>query len=337
MSAVASSVASHRSIAFGQRPGMKFKLALLSMAALTQLTQAQPTEFPTRAITLVVNANPGGNQDQWARVLATKMGTVLGQPVVVLNKAGAGGAVALTYLANAKPDGYTIGSVQTSSLILLPRREKTAYSLTDFTYIAGAADQPYCLCVSEASPIKSLSDLKTVAQKKSGQLTFGHNGIGHITELIGEATFRTLGVQAVGVPYKGDSEIVLAMRGGHIDIGSLASSFAPQARAGVVIPLAIAAKKRLAAFPDVPLVTDLGVPLDPRLTGLIGYAAPKGLPPDIANKLQAAMAEAIKSDEFKAAVEKYDSTLNYQTGATFAKEVEELDRVVANLQKNLGK
>lgn len=306
-------------------------IVAVSMFAIT--AHAQDKGFPERPITIIVGYPAGGGQDIWSRTLATSMSKTLGQPVVVQNKVGASGSIGLSYVANAKPDGYTIGTVQASALLLAALTMKIDYKANDFDYLAGSADQAYCICVAAKSPFKTLDDLQKYDQGAPGKLSYGHLGAGHITYVFADATFRHLGMSPVGIPYKGDAETIPAVLGGHIDVASTASTFAPLAASGELRPLAIFASKRMAQLPDVPTIAEFGVPLDAKLTSFIGYVAPKGLPAEVRAKLENALEIAIKGKDFEELLKKNASSVLYRDGAAFGKEALELEKMVQNLPK----
>lgn len=302
-------------------------------SASVAASHAQSGSFPDRPVTIVVGFPAGGGQDIWARTLAVSMSKTLGQPVVVQNKTGASGSIGLSYVAHAKPDGYTIGTVQASALMLAALTMKIDYTAADFDYLAGSADQPYCICVAAKSSFKTLEDLKKYDQANPGKLSYGHLGAGHATYVFADAAFRHMGISPVGVTYKGDAETIPALLGGHIDVAATASTFAPLASSGELRPLAIIAGKRMASLPDVPTITELGVPIDTRLTSFIGFAAPKGVPAHVREKLEYALKTAIMSKEFEALLNKNASTVFYRDGKTFGKEALELEKMVQSLPK----
>lgn len=289
--------------------------------------------FPQQAITIVVGFPAGGGLDIWARTVGKSMSETLGQPVIILNKGGAAGAIGSAYVAQAKPDGYTLMVVQ-SSLLLAPLAMPVNYKPEDFDYLAGAADQPFCLCTGSNSRFKTFDELKRYDQSHPGELSYGHLGTAHITYLFADATFKALGMTPVAIPYKGDAETIPAVIGGFIDVASTASTFATYAREAKLRPLAIFANKRMTEFPDVPTIKELGVDVDSRWSSFIGFAAPRGVPAEVRAKLEHALEIAIKSSDFASVVAQTSSRVDYRDSKTFTQEAQALERAVQEMIAN---
>jgi len=293
--------------------------------------------FPNKEIQLLVGFAPGGSEDLRARGIAQKLSKILGQSVVVVNRAGASGAIALQQLAKAPPDGYTLGSVSASPMAFSPHLQQVGYTPGDFTYLAGSATQPFCICVRQDAQWKSMAELLDYAKKNPGKLSYAHPGTGHQSHVIVEAVNKAAGVKLAGIPYKGDADSITALLGGHVEIASLASTFVPHARAGKLRPLAMIGETRLKLYPDVPTLKELGfTQVNLKAPAVLGYAAPRGLPADVQRKLEGAFAEAIRSQEFAELLAKLDNEPYYRDGATFAAQVNELYTDVGKMLKELG-
>jgi tripartite-type tricarboxylate transporter receptor subunit TctC len=277
-----------------------------------------------QTISLLVGFAPGGSEDVRARAVATKLSEIMGRPVVVVNRAGASGTLALSQLAKAKPDGLTIGSVTASSLIYAGRALKSDFQTSDFTYLAGAASQPYCICVRQDAPWKSLEEFLADAKSRPGEISYGHPGVGHFSNVIAEVIARMRGAKLIAVPFKGDADSITALLGGHVHAVSLASTFVPYATSGQLRPLVILGENRVPLFPDVPTIQELGFQVNMKSSSLLGFGAPKGLPPEIRERLEKALAAAIKSSEFKSALERMNNTVVYRTSEQFSREVDEV-------------
>jgi tripartite-type tricarboxylate transporter receptor subunit TctC len=287
-------------------------------------------------VSILVGFAPGGSEDTRVRVLAQKLSEVMGRPVVVLNKAGASGTLALSQLAKARPDGLTIGSITGSPLIYAAHMLKADFTIDDFTYLAGAAAQPYCICVTADSRWKSFEDLMAEAKRQPDGITYAHPGIGHFSNVIVEIVNKERGVAMTAVPFKGDSESINALLGGHVDVASLASTFVPLARSGKLRALALINETRLPQFPDVPTLKELGLKANVKSAALLGFGAPNGLPPEVKRDLEAALAKAIQSPEFAKALAQLDNQVLYRTGEAFGREVREVKEAADKMMKEIG-
>jgi len=312
-------------------------MVVLVVIAVTISAYGQSrTEYPNREIELIVAFAPGGSEDMRARTLAAKLTEILGQPVVVVNKPGASGTVGMTLLAKAKPDGYTIGSTSASPLIFAPHLQKVEYDpVSDFTYICGSATQPFAICVKQDARWKAMDELLDYAKLHPGEIKYAHPGTGHQSHVYMEAVCRARGVKMVGIPFKGDSESITALLGGHVVVASLASTFIPHAKAGKIRPLAMFSESRVRLFPEVPTLKELGFKFDLRAPTVLGYGAPKGLPPEIRRKLEGAFEQAIKSPEFATVLKQLDNEVLYRQGETYKKLISELYQAIGKMLKEL--
>lgn len=287
-------------------------------------------------IAILVGFAPGGSEDTRVRVLAQELGKVMGRSVVVLNKAGASGTLALSQLAKAKPDGLTLGSMTGSPLIYAAHMLKSDFTVTDFTYLAGAAAQPYCICVAAGSRWKSLDDLMAEAKRRPDTITYAHPGIGHFSNVVVEVVNKERGVTMTAVPFKGDSESINALMGGHVDVASLASTFVPLAKSGKLRVLALINEKRLPQFPDVPTLHELGLKANVKTASLLGVGAPNGLAPELRRELEAALAKAIQSPEYARTLAQLDNEVFYRSGEEFGREVREAKEAADRMMKEVG-
>jgi tripartite-type tricarboxylate transporter receptor subunit TctC len=256
--------------------------------------------------------------------------------VVVLNKAGASGTLALSQLAKAKPDGLTLGSITGSPLIYAAHMLKSDFTVDDFTYLAGAAAQPYCICVAAESRWRTFDDLVAEAKRRPDGITYAHPGIGHFSNVIVEVVDKERGVSMTAVPFKGDSESINALMGGHVDVASLASTFVPLATSGKLRALALINEKRLPQFPDVPTLRELGLKANVKSASLLGVGAPNGLAPEVKRELESALAQAIHSPEFARTLEQLDNQVLYRTGEAFGREVREVKEAADRMMKEVG-
>lgn len=281
---------------------MKLWLPRLAIALGTLLPvvswapHASAQTFPSRPITWVVGFTPGGISDNGARFVAKVFGEKLGQPVIIENKPGAGGIIAAEYVANAKPDGYTI--LYASNGVMGAFKylyKKLSYDpLTSFTLIHGYGSSPLVLVVPESSPFKSLKDLVDAAKKDPEKLTYASVGSGTAQHLTPELMAKHTGIKLTHVPYKGSAPGMTDLLGGRIDfMFDYSIIVKPQIDGGKMRALAQTGATRMVSHPDVPTFADLGYP-DVKFTAWATIVGPAGVPQDIVDKLGKAFNETLK-------------------------------------------
>ena len=274
----------------------------LTILALGLASVAQAQDYPSRPITLLVPAAPGGGNDVVARVIADKLGQLLGQPVIVENRGGAGGTFAARQVAKSAPDGYTIGLGNPATLAIAPTTlPNVGYDpRTDFAPVGLIASSPHLVMVYPGLPAHTLKELIALAKADPGSLTFASGGAGSPTHLGPELLAVMAGIKIRHVPYKGTGPALADLVGGHVQI---AFSSVPAAlglvRDGQVRALAITSATRSSLFPDVPTVAEAGVP-GYESAQRYGIIAPAHTPRPIIDKLNAALREALASPEVKA-------------------------------------
>jgi len=231
--------------------------------------------------------------DSMARAIAKNMEETLGQPVVVVNKPGAGGALGVTALKSAKPDGYTIGVVTGITMTYTPLVEKVSYSLEDFKYLASVGRFQEAFVAPPDKPYKNFKELVAYAKKNPG-LTYA--SMHPIAENMLTAIAKKEGIEWRAIPTKGGSEVMTAVVGKHVDFGFSGGIHPPFVKAGDMIVLAGLGKKRLLASPEVPTLIEYGYDLFFDNDNII--FAPKGIPDDVAKKLTAAIEKAAKDPKY---------------------------------------
>jgi len=267
---------------------------LLILALLSATTAMAQDPYPSKSVRLIAAAAPGGNPDILARMLAAKLSDAFGRPFVVENIPGAGGVVAAEQVARAAPDGHTLMLGDSGALAinvaLNPRL--TYQPLKDFTLITALAAVPTVLVLNPAVPANSLRDF--VALAKSRQLAYGSAGNGSVHHLTMAVFLARNGLEMLHVPYKGGTALVGAVLAGEVQSGwSGIPNVAAHIRAGKLRVLCISTARRSASLPDVPTAMELGIAgFDIATT--IGLQAPAGLSRDIAARLQAAVAKALR-------------------------------------------
>ncbi len=283
-----------------------FAAAILALAALPAFAQ----DYPAKPIKLLVPFPPAGGTDTLSRAIAQSISSNTKWVIVVENKPGAGGNIGLDAAAKSPPDGYTIAMGQTSNLAVNP----TLYSnlpfdpTRDFAPIALLSSQPLIVVVSAASPYKSLRDLVEAARTNPGKINMASAGNGTIGHIGGEIFQRRAGIRMTHVPYKGAGPAVADIIGGSVDtIFGNSQSVGGLVSGGRLRPLAVTAPQRLANFPDVPTVAELGYPGFEAATWS-GLVAPAGTPKSIVDRLNAEANRALGTSELKAKLAEDGST-----------------------------
>ncbi|WP_024813669.1 tripartite tricarboxylate transporter substrate binding protein [Acidovorax sp. JHL-3] len=289
---------------------------LLGCAALalssTAFAQTAGSDWPTRPVTIVVGFSAGGPTDVVARILADNLTTQFKQSFVVDNKAGASGGVAAMQVKQAAPDGYTLMFGSSSTLSIIPTLQKTGYDpLLDFTAIGLVASYPYFLVAPASSNITSLDELLKQGRSSSSRLSYGSAGNGAVNHLASEWFKHEAKIDAVHIPYKGDSAAVTDLVAGRLDFAFLAGSVAlPQAKAGKMRLLASASAVPGRGGDGLPTLGEQrfkGFSAEP-WNGLMG---PKGIPQSIVVKLNAAVNQIMSRPDVVArlaAMEQYPFT-----------------------------
>jgi tripartite-type tricarboxylate transporter receptor subunit TctC len=275
-------------------------VALAALAALAPAGASWAQSWPVKPVRLVVPFPPGGSNDVLSRAVAQGLSGVLGQPVVVDNRAGAGGMIGAENVVKSPPDGYSILNVQASFAANAALRAKMAYDpMTDFAYIGMMARSPMLVVVHPSLPVKSVKELVALAKARPGSIHYGSTGTGGINHLFTELFRRMAGIDIVHVPYKGVAPALTDLMGGHVQLvmTSLPSALT-QVQAGKLKAIAVGGEKRSSFAPQVPTIDESGV------RGYFaefwwGLAAPAKTPPDIVNPLAAGLGRVLQSADTK--------------------------------------
>ena len=256
--------------------------------------------WPERPLRFIVPFPPGGPTDSFVRTVAGPLGEALGQNVVVENRAGAGGTIGIEAVARAAPDGYTLGLGSAGALMALPHLTKVPYSVTqDLAYVSSLAQVPAVIAVNPATGIADMQQLLARAKSEPGKLNYASAGTGTLVHLLGELFKRETGADIVHVPYKGAAPAISDLLGGQVEsIVSDLTPLVPHVAAGKVKVLAVTSAERTDVLPDVPTMAELGYP-NVLLTTEYGVIMPAGTPQAIVDKVQAALAQVLKSPEVK--------------------------------------
>ena len=294
---------------------------LLSAVALClAATLAQAQAWPSRPIKLIVPFPPGGNVDLSARVLAPELSKELGQPVIVENKAGAGGTLGLDAVAKSAADGYTLGIASPVNHLAAPALyPKLPYdSIRDFTPVGLIASVPMVLVVGPSSPARSVKDLLALARQRSGGMTMASAGSGSGNHIVGELFQDATGVKFVHVPYKGSAPANTDLAGGHVDLHfDQLSSVLPLLQGGKLRALAVTTARRSALLPDVPTLAEAGVPNFDFSTTL-GLVLPGNASADVVKRLNAALETVLKRAAVREQFTRLGAEVRESTPAEYA-------------------
>ena len=282
------------------------------LLAVSPGAMAQTGAYPNHPIRVIVPYGPGG-ADVQLRVVAPILQRLLGQPLVIENREGAGGSIGTTVVKTAQPDGYTLLFTATAALTMVPHLPAgTSYKANDFLPIGNMTGNPLILVARADGPYKNFDEFIAYARANPGKVNLGSAGVGTNTHILGVGIAKTAGVRFTHIPFRGVAQAVQGMLGGNADfVIGLAGVMLPFVANGKLRALASTGATRSEWFPDVPTFKEKG--LDVVESNRVGIFAPKGTPPAVANKLAAALADAVQQSEFKEAMEKNTTTVLYQT------------------------
>ena len=289
---------------------------LMAAAMGTALTTLAQAAYPERPITLIVPFAPGGIADVTARAVAESMSRTLGQPVVVDNRPSAGSIVASQAVASAKPDGYTLLLMSNSNAVSVGLFKKLPYdTLKDFAPVSTLAFFDLGVFVTSGSRFASLRDLLRYAQEHPGALKVGTISVGSTQHLAAQLFQSTAGVEMLTVPYKGTGAVVVALRGGEIDVGlEIVGPMVPQVTSGAVRLLAVTSERPNPALPSAPTAQQAGLP-GYNVASWNAIAAPAGTPPSVMERLNQAAQQALASPKVRSALEPLGVRLQSSTPA----------------------
>jgi tripartite-type tricarboxylate transporter receptor subunit TctC len=291
--------------------------------------------YPTKPITMLVPFAAGGSTDITARALAGAAEKSLGQPIVVVNRPGATGAVALGELAKAAPDGYTIAAVNEIALAIAPHMQKVSFnSLFDFTPLLNYGVYTTFIAVRADSSWKTLKDLMDYARANPKIVTIGVPGIGSSAHLGMARLALENKAEVTFVPFPGGAPTTTALVGGHVSVASASGELLPHAKSGALRLLAMFEDTKLKDFPDVPTLRDLGYGW--ALNSWVGVAGPKGMDKAIASKLFAALEDATTSAEFKKSIDGFQMITIKENPDRFAQTLRRSYEEMEKLMRELG-
>lgn len=280
-----------------------FNALVIGLAVTATLPAGAQTaaKWPDKPVTLLVPFPPGGSTDLIARTVGAKLQEELGGTFIIANRPGAGGTVGAATAKRAAPDGDTIFVSSLGPFVISPHLVKDPgyNALTDFDYITVAVQAPNVLVVPADSPLKSVQDVVTEMKKNPGKLTFASAGNGTSDHLTAELFWQQTGTEATHVPYKGGAPAMVDLLGNQVAASfSNINTCLPHVQTGKLRALAVTSATRSPLLPDVPTMEELGLK-GATVTSWQAFAAPKGLPTDIRDKLRGAIVKALNDPSVK--------------------------------------
>ncbi len=279
---------------------MRYRIFFILAFQIFLAASATADEYPSRPIRMIVPFAPGGTADLIARPLALKLGELLGESIVVINRGGAGGVVGASLVAQAQPDGYTILLGSNGALTISQHLGPVPYdTVKDFSPVGIAATSQFVLVTHPSVPAKNVKELIALGKSKGGQLNYGSAGVGNVGHLAAELFNSMTGIRMVHVPYAGAGPMMLDLLSGRVDMAFPGlSSVLPNIKAGKLRALAVSSKTRSALLPDVPTLDEAGL-TGYNLETFWAILAPANTPKPIVQKLNAALLKALDSPELR--------------------------------------
>jgi tripartite-type tricarboxylate transporter receptor subunit TctC len=313
------------------------QLAAASLAAPAFSSFAQATSgqaFPTRPIRLVIAFPAGGPTDITMRSLADNAAKVLGQPVIIENKPGAGGTLPAQQLQTSAADGYTLAQIPLG-VFRLPYTTKINWDpVKDISYVLNVTGYAFGIVVPADGPIKSWADFVAYAKANPGKLSYGSTGTLTSPHLTTELIAQQLGIQLNHIPFKGSADLMQAIGGGHIMAAADSTGFAPLVQSGKLRVLNTWGDKRLEKFADAPTLKELG--LNIVQNSPFGIGAPRGTPPDVVKRLHDAFKTAMEEPSYVTALGRYDMVPMYMSSSAYSKFAQDTFATEKALVEKLG-
>ncbi len=311
------------------------RMGLIFLLALTIGTgYAQAQDFPTKPIEVIVGYPPGGGTDMIARAVVDVAHKYLGQPMVVINKAGATGTIGAQSVASAKPDGYTLLVAGGSETITVPHFKSLPYNpINDFVPVIRFIIERVGFNVRADSPWKTMQEFLADAKRNPEKYTYATSGIGGIHHATMLVTEKRTGIRLRHVPHKGGAETLAALMGNHVNLAMASPNEAYSLiEGGRIRQLAHTSLVRSPLYPNIPTVKELGY--DVYIENQKGFVAPKGTPPAIVQKLHDSLKKVFDDPQFKASIEKLRLEIAYLNGEDFGKAMKAMyDQVGESLKK----
>lgn len=322
-----------------KRLSRMFAIAMTTalLSGVSPIVSAQST-YPAKPIRLIVGYAPGGATDLVARVVATPISEVLGRPVVVENRGGAGGTIGLDLVAKAPPDGYTLGFGTTGNMVLAPYLyAKMPYNVeTDLLPISLLASSTYVVALNPSVPVKTMREFIKLSKTNKNRLTYGTSGTGSTSHIAAELFSRAIGVELVHVPYKGTGPALAAVVSGEIDlmVADLSPAL-PLAKSGRLRLIAMTGATRSTAAPELPTMAEAGLRMS-IVEGRQGLVAPAGTPAAIIGRLHSAAVTVLKRNDVRSRISEVGSEAVGNTPDQFAADMKKDREVFGKVIREAG-
>jgi tripartite-type tricarboxylate transporter receptor subunit TctC len=314
------------------RKGIILLLGILLLPLWAQASE----DYPKKPIEVIVAYAAGGGTDVGARILAKVAKKYIPQPLVIVNKPGAGGEIGFTALAQAEPDGYTIGFINPPTIVMLPFQRKVAYKMSDYKYIINIMEDIGCLTVRNESKYKTVDDLVKDAKARPGEVTIGNAGTGTDAHMTALDFAKKAKISINPVPFKGASDARTALLGGHVDAAVMKVGEAkPYVQSNQVRILAIAANARIKDFPAVPTFKEKGI--DTAMTTTRAVAGPAKIPDFAVRYLHDRLKKTMEDPEMIDLTEKTGVYVKYMTAGEYKKYISGIEETYGPMWKEMKK
>jgi tripartite-type tricarboxylate transporter receptor subunit TctC len=308
---------------------------LLPLASALAMPALAQSGYPDRGITLVVPYPPGGSSDNTTRPIAPKLSEVLGQPVVIENRGGAGGSIGAAQVAQARPDGYTLLVFPTAVLTISPHLMRLPYDVERaFTPVAMLSVSDGVVAMHPKVPARSMAEFLAYARSNPGRLRFSSAGNGTITQLTGEIFAHAAGIRLEHVPYRGSAPALTALLAGDVEL-QFDPVAIPAVKEGRLIALATTGEGRSPELPDLPSLRELGLFGEGGLS-FFGLAGPAGLPPEVVSRLTTALGKVLAMPDVARAMAPVGLRPRLETGEAFATRLRRDREIFAEAVRRTG-
>jgi tripartite-type tricarboxylate transporter receptor subunit TctC len=302
-----------------------FIVAAMAAAVITAAVAPALAEWPNdRPIRILVGFGAGGGTDIVSRIIATPLGELLHQAVIVENKVGAGGTIAAETVARASKDGYTALMTSPAHTVSAAMLKAVPYQpVKDYAPVSWVADSAFVFVARKDFPASDIKGLIALAKASPGKLNFADVGVGSTQNFAGELMRQMAGIDVKHIPYRNTPGVVAALLAGQVDYGvELAHAVRGQVQAGQLKILAVGAPKRWPSLPDVPTVAESGVP-GYDVVGWYGWLYPAGTPQAIVDKTNAALKQVLERPDIREQLAKVGAVVHVSTPGEFAKHIED--------------
>ena len=300
-------------------------LAAAASSTIAFSGAASAQAYPSRPIRVIVPFAPGGSTDVIARAMSESLARELGQPVVVDNKAGAGGAIGIQELMRASPDGHTIAIVSPSNTAAVPAvNPKIGYNpINDLTPIMYAAAVPWLIAVNPSFPARTYKEFVAELKSKPGRYSYASSGVGGVLHLNMEVFKSLTGTFITHIPYRGAGPAVADVMSGQVAIAVDSPTSIPAIRDGRLIPIVVASTERMKEHPNMPTFAEVGLPSLNRMSHF-GYVGPKGMPRPAVDRLNAAMRKVLQEPAMRTRMDLAGATVIASTPEAWGAEIKGL-------------